>query len=285
MKIRSILFPSIVVGFVAGNIISGCSQKGQDFPTVTSLEKDTIVYLEAGQTEPSCKVKINYEYLQPVSPTDSITPLINSHIQDMVFGNQYANLSPQTFVQKLCNDFLATYNTDIKSLFEADKKTGLKGNDIPTWYNYEFEVKSKIESGLDSIWTCDMTIFQYTGGAHPSTLLRTVNIDGITGKPVTAEDVFLAGKDWEIIQLIMKELIKETNIRMETDTITCLDGLHEAGILLDTELYIPENFLLKKDGITFIYNQYDIAPYVVGNFRLTVPYNDIEPYLKIKKTS
>ena len=38
--------------------------------------------------------------------------------------------------------------------------------------------------------------------------------------------------------------------------------------------------MLGKDGVTFYYNRYEIAPYSAGDFSLTVPYDDINVYLK-----
>ena len=68
--------------------------------------------------------------------------------------------------------------------------------------------------------------------------------------------------------------------KLETDTISSIEGLQSVGILLDTDIYIPENFMLGKDGVTFYYNRYEIAPYSAGDFSLTVPYDDINVYLK-----
>ena len=101
-----------------------------------------------------------------------------------------------------------------------------------------------------------------------------------TGKLITADDVFRKEDNAKICSLIMKELIKEVNKKMETDTISSIEGLQSVGILLDTDIYIPENFMLGKDGVTFYYNRYEIAPYSAGDFSLTVPYDDINVYLK-----
>ena len=125
-----------------------------------------------------------------------------------------------------------------------------------------------------------MTDFQYTGGAHPNTTITCLNINQETGKILKEDDVFNEKDTASICKLIMNELIKEVNQRMDTDTITSLDGLQSMGILLDTYLYIPSNFLLEKEGVTFYYNRYEIAPYSAGDFRLTVNYDDIQSYLK-----
>ena len=97
---------------------------------------------------------------------------------------------------------------------------------------------------------------------------------------LTKKEVFAPGADATICNLILKQLINEANTRLETDTISCIEGLQAAGILLDTDLYIPDNFLLQEDGVTFLYNRYEIAPYSMGDFQLTVPYTEIETFLQ-----
>ena len=67
---------------------------------------------------------------------------------------------------------------------------------------------------------------------------------------------------------------------MGTDTITSIAGLQSIGILLDTDLYVPENFVLGKDGVSFYYNRYEIAPYSAGDFNLMIPYDKLDDCFK-----
>ena len=117
------------------------------------------------------------------------------------------------------------------------------------------------------------------GGAHHKTTIKLANILADSGKVLTKEIVFRKDKEKDIIELIMKHLIDEVNQRLETDTITSLEGLRENGALLDVDLYIPENFLLLEDRVSFLYNRYDIAPYSMGEFIIDVPYAEIETML------
>ncbi|CCY90793.1 MULTISPECIES: RsiV family protein [unclassified Phocaeicola] len=282
MKSTNILFPSLVLGIAGGFVFSGCVEQKQS-PTaeIDTLKKDTTVYLQAGKETPSCKISISYAYLKPASDKDSVSLLINSEIQKEAFGQQYAALSPEAFVTTLTNDFIQNYHTDVKDLFEADMHNGMKAEDVPAWYNYEYQISTTLEAGLDSsVWNYSAVNFQYTGGAHPNTYAKYLNFDAKTGKVLTADEVFSKEGHAKICSLILKELIKETNKKMETDTITSVEGLQSVGILLDTDIYIPENFLLGKDGVTFYYNRYEIAPYSAGDFSLTVPYDEISAYLK-----
>ena len=94
--------------------------------------------------------------------------------------------------------------------------------------------------------------------------------------------MFAKGSERDICGLILDKLLAESNKKLDTDTLTCIEGLQSVGILLDTDLYVPDNFLLEKEGVTFLYNTYDIAPYYMGRFQLTVTYEEINTYL-IKK--
>ena len=45
------------------------------------------------------------------------------------------------------------------------------------------------------------------------------------------------------------------------------------------DLTPTENFYLSKEGITFYYNVYDIAPYVMGPVKITLPYEMMQHLL------
>ena len=66
------------------------------------------------------------------------------------------------------------------------------------------------------------------------------------------------------------------------DKADCKDinELHDKGYLFSMEMYPSSNFILGKDGITFIYNPYEIAPYALGRIELTISNATLEPLFK-----
>ena len=46
------------------------------------------------------------------------------------------------------------------------------------------------------------------------------------------------------------------------------------------EMFPSTNFALTDDGIRFVYNIYEIAPYAVGITELTVDYDDLKGIMK-----
>lgn len=281
MKKRTILNAALACGAVACLSIQSCQNTETAKPAkVSSIQADTLVALKAGdKASPKCKVSIDYMYLEARDEKDSISAIINSRIQSIAFGDSYGKMSPKEAIPAVVGKYTKDYRDKLTKFYEADIHNGVKPEDIPAWYNYEYEITSELSLNNDSIWNFSVSTFTDTGGAHPNTTIKWANLLAKSGKVLTKNVVFRKDKEKEIIDLILKHLIDEVNQRLETDTITSLEGLKQNGALLDVELYIPDNFLLLEDRISFLYNRYDIAPYSMGEFIIDVPYAEIETML------
>lgn len=281
MKKRTILNAALACGAVACLSIQSCQNTETAKPAkVSSIQADTLVALKAGdKASPKCKVSIDYMYLEAGDEKDSISAIINSRIQSIAFGDSYGKMSPKETIPAVVGKYTKDYRDKLTKFYEADIHNGVKPEDIPAWYNYEYEITSELSLNNDSIWNFSVSTFMDTGGAHPNTTIKWANLLARSGKVLTKDVVFRKDKEKEIVGLIMKHLIDEVNQRLETDTITSIEGLKENGALLDVDLYIPENFLLLEDRISFLYNRYDIAPYSMGEFIIDVPYAEIETML------
>lgn len=281
MKKRTILNAALACGAVACLSIQSCQNTETAKPAkVSSIQADTLVALKDGdKASPKCKVSIDYMYLEAGDEKDSISAIINSRIQSIAFGDSYGKMSPKEAIPAVVGKYTKDYRDKLTKFYEADIHNGVKPEDIPAWYNYEYEITSELSLNNDSIWNFSVSTFTDTGGAHPNTTIKWANLLAKSGKVLTKNVVFRKDKEKEIIDLILRHLIDEVNQRLETDTITSLEGLKQNGALLDVELYIPDNFLLLEDRVSFLYNRYDIAPYSMGEFIIDVPYAEIETML------
>lgn len=285
-KIQRGLFPSVVCGLFSTMMLPGCignGTAGGNEVSVDSIPMDTTVYLDEANTEsPKCQIKINFKYLKSANKNDSLTQVINQVLEDAFSSAHAGAASPQSFVSSIKESLVNDYFKDVKKAYQTDVENGMKADEIPNWYNYEYKINSELKEGKDSILNYIVMNYQDTGGAHLNTWEQWVNVDVRNGHKLTKEEVFRKDTDEEICKLILVRLLEEANRKLETDTLTCVEGLNEMGILLETDLYVPDNFLLGKDGVTFLYNRFDIAPHYMGQFELKVPYEEINTYL-IKK--
>lgn len=285
MKIDKIVLSSLIACTGAGMLVTGCTDgQGYGEAAVNACITDTTVYLLGNdKASPNCHIKLSFAYLNPHSEKDTVSEAINYTLKQMYFGDLYAKLAPQTFIDTITHNLISDYRRDVLESYRTDLENGVSPEDMPSWYNYDFEITSELEKGRDSIWNYKVVTSQYMGGAHPNTWAKWANINARTGRQVSENEIFGKADKKGICKLLLEKIIGSANERLETDTITSVEGLHANGILLDEEVFIPENFLLKADGIEFLYNPYEIAPYYLGSFKLTISNEEITPYLNIKK--
>ncbi len=105
------------------------------------------------------------------------------------------------------------------------------------------------------IVSVELSISEYTGGAHPNTALIGVNVDRTTGKELTLDDALaLIGKT---LPQVAESSIEELKRQFGGD-LAFPEGADPK----------PENystFVVSKDKVTFIFNNYQVAPYAAGH--------------------
>ena len=87
-------------------------------------------------------------------------------------------------------------------------------------------------------------------------------------------DVLDATQEQAILDIMLAKLLKDNNCSTREEL------MEKTGILGLGELYLTENFQLRKDSITFCFGQYDIAPYASGITYISLSYDSLKQYLK-----
>lgn len=140
------------------------------------------------------------------------------------------------------------------------------------WYQ---EKKDSVKVQTESYIGFSATFESYTGGAHGVYYILFNNYDPQQNKEILLNDIINENKLPELTTISEKIFRKQEEID-ETHSLT--DGyFFEEGIF-----HLPDNFILQKDGILFLYNIYEIKPYVSGYTRLLIPYNSIQDLLTTK---
>lgn len=258
-------------------LLSGCNgQKQIDSETVKTVKVEEQAHLQDDTVSPACKITIDYSYLAESDAADSIAQRINRTIQAHVLGKEYIRMNPEVAVDSFKNTYINNYRKDVNEFYQEDIKNGTPKDELPTWYNYEYGLTTHFSEGKEGILNFIAETFEYTGGAHPNSWNKWMNFEKNTGKLLALKDVFMAGSEKPMSDMLLEELITEMATRLEDSSITSLEGLQNAGILNSTNMYVPDNFLLEKEKVSFLYNKYDIAPYAVGVITLSLPYTSVE---------
>ena len=266
----------IVLGLLGA---TGCDWIGpsNDSP-YNHIFREEAAHLTDDASSPFCDFSIDYTYLE--DENDSIATLINQAIQREWLGDDYANLLPEVAVDSFMHVYIRDYRQEVGKLYGADRAQATSEEEIPNWYNQTYSLVTFVEEGRGGTVNASANYFVDMGGAHPNQWSRWMNFDFVSGKHLTQEEVFLPSAKADIEKLLLDKLIRQQAEQHPEENVTSLEDLQQLGFLQMTNMYIPDNFLLGKEAVLFLFNRYDIAPYSAGEIVIEVPYEEIGPYLK-----
>lgn len=209
-------------------------------------------------------VKISMEIEYPEHTGSKAGHKIASAITGAMFGNTYENMSIEEAAGAWTDSLVKEYRETNLELIEILRKDGDEGPFTSMFWEY---VKSGSVSGRHKdILSYHTVSYSFTGGAHGATMETFLNFDTKTGCTVKQEDIFTDGFEEPVGDLLMKHLN---------------DGRQDFPVVLFTDSIMPNgNFMITPEGITFTFNQYEIAAYSFGVIDIFIPADEIKPYLK-----
>ena len=227
---------------------------------------------------PYCDFAIDFTYLDEV---DSVAVRMNRNIQREFLGDDYATLDPVAAVDSFRNTYLADYRNEVGAIFEKERANASSEDEIPAWFSQTYSLVTFVEEGQSGVVNATANYFVDMGGAHPHQWSIWLNFDFVTGRILEKEDVFHLEASADIEALLLDKLIRMQAEEYPDMQVNSLEDLQNMGFLQHTNMFIPDNFLLSKRGMLFLFNRYDIAPYSAGEIVIEVPYEEIGHYLKI----
>lgn len=143
---------------------------------------------------------------------------------------------------------------------------------MPMWYWYSMYLSNKILFQNDFLLSYAVENSIYEGGAHGSHNVTYTNIDLERLVTLSEEDIFVPGYFKPLAEKIVNQLMLIYQVNEP-------DSLLEKGFFNIEDIVPNNNFYLNEEGIHYAFNQYEIAPYVMGEINVTVPYSDLEDIL------
>ena len=264
-------------------IFSAChsgstSEKTSDFDATS---KDTLSYdfVSIDTTDAACLSKFNNcpnaKMSYPVfnTPDTALNDFLNAEVMKSVL------FDTDTSAYASVSEIIKTYFNENASL----RKQGDADDESEAWH-IETAVSVYNKTGK----YISLEIYQeiYEGGAHPNSSVEYQIYDLLAKKQLNAAEL-LNLKDTALLK------IGEKYFRIN-NSIADTTSLADAGYFIfgdgdDFEdgpdygkFHFNTNFALSEDGVEFQYNSYEIGPYAVGAPSITIPYDVIQPFLKLK---
>lgn len=194
-------------------------------------------------------------------PTDQrsrLNELIDANLDSMFKQMKYEEITPTEVFDNLFND---------------------------SYYTYIYD--EKLEWVTSRYLSYSQNYYSYTGGAHGSSTVQYQNIDLSSFKIITLEDLFKPSMHAEVLNLFKDAFFAANKLDPSKSYDELGFWFNPSNIpkeyqewSLPDGFYLPANFLLNSRGITFIYQQYEIAPYAAGMPTIEITWDKIKPLLE-----
>ena len=286
---------SLITLALVASIMMGCkasSTKAQAANDVKEAQAaDTLVVstdsciLQEGEIV-QCAISVDYP-TEPNELSKNIRTILNEELANLYLGNMNGDqiekqesykgdlANGNLVIEKYCKDNFAYLKSQMKDLKDADPRADA---------NMSYDIRLNKEAETDSYVTYHCFSYVYLAGAHGSTFERSFNIVKATGKKLSQVVDTARVKDLQPIlrKGVLSYLNQQSGNESQTENEEQITDAQLNDYLFIENGIIPlpsSSPYLAKDGVHFIYQQYEIGPYVMGLVSFTVSLEKIKPYL------
>lgn len=201
-------------------------------------------------------VDINYP---KAKGTKAIAERINQTLEDYIA--QQINLSEEAVsnntIDEAVTAFNTAYNTFIKDFPDSAQK-------------WEALIDGEVTYRSPEVISIALSTYLDTGGAHGNTNVQFFNFNPQTGEALKMKDLV---SDLEGLSEIIQEQLKS---EIEANTDEPIEN-----VFLDSDFKLPESLGYSDEGLVILYNPYEIASYAQGIIEFSVPFENVNSFLKV----
>lgn len=259
----------LLLSILTTTIFFSCTQK-----TIKTDEKDFVkkFYLSNDTSKGTLSIDIEVEI--PVNfANKEVLKSIRANLITNLFGEDYISHSNDSLVQLFSSELVTEYKENNEPLLEELDSTNKYS------FNNEHTLSGFSLLSDKKIYVYGIERYVDMGGAHGLETRNYYNFDLKTGDLISEKDLFKENYISELAELIKKRIVeesKEVKDSKETEPILSLE---------DTDFWTDSikpngNFYITDEGINYVFNPYEIAPYYMGETEVTLPYARLKNILK-----
>jgi len=259
-------------------------QHGDTINAILSPSEEIQVEINLTNTPISGGLSVTLAYIggkQALNPADPFTPHATIELTAFVCDGcvtavkqqllRFAALDfPDDSVQETHTDSLLKlavkkYFAQYSRLSESPDVARSAGN------NWERVQQMQLLYNEQGVYCAEKLIYAYTGGAHGLTNTSYLLLNTHTGLPIELPDLITPDSIPALTTRITNKLKLQSGLEMT-------DSLSANGFFVDV-VRPNENFYVCPDGLGFVYNSYEIAPYAKGLIRVSFNWNELSGLL------
>jgi hypothetical protein len=245
-----------------------------------SIQIAETYYLFQDTANPGCNLQISFIY--PDSACKQTLTLLQGIFIEKIFGNSFKNQMPKDALEA----YVQHYIQDFKQ-FELPEESGflLENDSLADEMNggtqykdeggffYYSTLSNRVVYNQNNFISFIVKNIAYEGGAHSSQSLYGYVID-LKNKRLLQEEDF-AGINYKqnIAQVLINKIVETNNLKNPED-------LENLGYFSVEEIVPNNNFTIDNKGLTYYFNENEIAGTMVGLTSVFIPYEEMNVYLK-----
>lgn len=241
-------------------VVISCNNEKKQIHDAEIAKNDTLSFTYK-------TVQAAYTQKQKMADTSSATitypefdhkPL-NEYIKRQVF-DYFSPDEEATSYQDIANSFISGYKDFAKESSDRNQ----------TWYlNINIHVLRQTHNYIAIAYNHE----DYAGGAHGNHYTAYLNYNLKNNKDISIDSLFDATQKAKLIAVA--EGIFRKNEGLTPDALLTDNYFFEDG-----KFNLAKNFYMGQKGLIFLYNIYEIKPYVDGTTELIVPFKAIKNIIK-----
>lgn len=236
-----------------------------------SLVFDESVHIDNDTTKEGMNVRLFLKYPTHIPNNSTSLEKVQNTIAKC-FDSQ--NKSENLNIRGAFNNMVEIYKKN--ALAQGKEYEDYEG--MIAFSNYDDNINLDPFSIQGNLLTYLESTNSYYGGAHGVHYVTFYNIDINTGKRLDQKEIFKEDGESKLTGFIREEVLRRNSLSQDEPMYIYL--------LADiSEVKVNDNFFFNKNHLVFVYNIYEITPYVFGAVDIAIPYNKIRPLIKDKYLS
>lgn len=245
-------------------------QPAENSITFDSLFVDKLYHIDNVETNPGCSLQIKFTYPAAFENREILEKLQQQFIESF-FGDTGQTLVPAEAAARYVEDYINEFKEEEREYQEEIEEYDIHSDE--TWFTYEMSRSNEIIYNQDNLLSYAIHVSFYTGGAHGAHSIENHVLDIKTGQDIAENEIFADIYNGELSRILVDEIVRMNGVKdaRELETIGFFDV---------NEIAPNGNFYIDGTGITYTFNEYEIAAYAVGAVSVQLPYDKIRPLLR-----
>jgi hypothetical protein len=190
--------------------------------------------------------------------TNELSKRINSKVEEAILetlGITDKKISLEAILEDFNTEFV-----NFKKDYPEDTE--------PVWV---LRIETELSYQSQDIITIAISTYEFEGGAHGNDQIKFLNLDAKTGFILSQNDII--DNSEAFIDIAKAYFLKNLENREE--------NLKMEDFFFGEPFHLPENIGFSNEGVVLLYNVYEVASYAQGYTEFVIPFEAVEPYIKV----